>query len=189
LLADRLVISKFEPVSPQALAGLAVRLAEINPHAEVARAPRGVAHADWFGHAPGATGKVVPASSLRAAHDESIESFVLQWEGAQPLAVIGAWLQGLSETQGARLLRIKGIVAAEAVEGAVAVHAVGHLVAAPEFLAVQVSGGRMVFITRGLEPGDVAPPWPFAVAHVPAARRAPAMPTPPRPPAAGASCA
>ncbi len=170
LLADRLIVSKQELAAAGTAERLQERLEHINPHAELLFAPRGVAQAQWFGHAATAAGKVIPAAALRAAHDESIESFVLQWDGPQPLSAIGTWLQALADTQGARLLRIKGIVAAESVVGAVAIHAVGHLVAPPDFLARPVDRSRVVFITRGLEPADVAPPWPFEVVRSAAAK-------------------
>ena len=166
LLADRLIVSKVELVAAATAERLLGRLADINPHAELALAPRGVAEASWFGHAATAPGKVIPANALRATHDEAIESFVLQWDVVLPLAAIGTWLQGLADTRGARLLRIKGIVAAEGVDRAVAIHAIGHLVAPPDFLVGAADRSRVVFITRGLEPADVAPPWPFEVARV-----------------------
>lgn len=188
LLADRLLVSKSELVSPGHLAQLESRLAALNPQAEVLRALRGIAEAAWFDTASLAGVREVPAALLRAAHDDAVESFVLRWTSVQPMAALGAWLQGLADTHGARLLRAKGIVAADGVDGAVALHVVGHLVAPPEFLPRRVEESRVVLITRGLEPGDVAPPWPFAAARA-VAPRAPAMPIQPPPPPAGASCA
>ncbi len=165
LLADRLVVSKAESVTPEAFERLAARLGEINPHAELVRAARGAADAGWFGPASVAAGRLIPAAALRAAHDESVESFVLQWDTPQPLAALGDWLHALAGNYGARLLRVKGIVAAEGVDGSVVVHAVQHLVAPPEFLAAPAERSQVVFITRGLEPGDVAPAWPSAAAR------------------------
>jgi len=188
LLADRLLVSKSELVSPEHLAQLEGRLAVLNPQAEVRRIARGVAEAVWFDTASLAGAREVPAVLLRAAHDDAVESFVLRWTSVQSMAALGSWLQGLADTHGARLLRAKGIVAADGVDGALALHVVGHLVAYPEFLPRRVDESRVVLITRGLEPGDVAPPWPFAAARA-AAPRAPAKPIPPLPPAAGASCA
>ena len=162
LLADRLIVTKSESATEDSLLRLDARLAAINPYAQILRAPRGAAHAAWFGPAEVAPGRLLDASALRAAHDDSIESFVLEWNDARPLAAIGAWLHDLAANYGARLLRVKGIVAAEETEFAVAVHAIQHLVAPPEFLSIPRRANRVVFITRGLEPGDVAPPWPHA---------------------------
>lgn len=188
LLADRLVVSKGEQAAPSALDSLDSRLAQINPHADLVRAPRGAADPCWFEAAITAHQRLIPADTLRAAHDESIESFVLEWEGPQPLAAIGQWLHGLADNHGARLLRVKGIVSVEEHPQAVAVHAIQHLVAPPEILARRAGASRVVFITRGLEPGDVAPGWPSAARAAPAPRPSTAAPTPPRPPGTGASC-
>ena len=188
LLADRLIISKGELVGAESLAQLETRLANINPGAERLVAPRGLAHATWFDPAPLAAGRIIPAASLRAAHDDAIESFTLQWDQAQPLAALGEWLHGLAERHGARLLRVKGIVNVNEESNAVALHVVQHIVAPPEFLAVAAGASRVVFITRGLEPGDVAPGWRFEVACA-----APAHPVPRAPrllpqPQAGGAC-
>ena len=188
LLADRLIISKGELSDAQSLAQLEARLAIINPGAERLCAPRGVARAAWFDPAPLASGRVIPAGSLRAAHDDAIESFTLQWDRAQPLAALGEWLHGLAERHGARLLRVKGIVGVVEERNAVALHVVQHIVAPPEFLAVAAAASRVVFITRGLEPGDVAPGWRFEVACAAPARPVPAAPTLLRPLPAGAAC-
>jgi len=188
LLADRLIVSKGELVDAESLAQLQARLAVINPNAECLRAPRGVAQAAWFDPAPLAQGRIIPASSLRAAHDDAIESFTLLWAQAQPLGALGEWLHGLAERHGARLLRVKGIVRVTEESDAVALHVVQHIVAPPEFLAASADSSRVVFITRGLEPGDVAPPWRFEVACASPERPAPATPRLLRPLQAGAAC-
>ena len=110
LLADRLIVTKAESVASAALERLEARLAEINAHGELIRAPRGATEASWFEPSRLAGPRMVPADSMRAAHDESVESFVLCWDAPQPLASIGAWLHGLAESHGARLLRVKGSI-------------------------------------------------------------------------------
>lgn len=162
LLADRLIVTKSEAVSEDAVRSLEARLAELNPHAECLRAPRSVAAAPWFERASNSADRSVGTLATHAAHDESIESFVLQWDAPRTLADVGGWLHGLAENRAARLLRVKGIVAVSEDPRPVAVHAIRHLVAPPEFLAGIADGSRVVFITRGLEPGDVQPGWPVA---------------------------
>lgn len=157
LLADRLVISKWQAMPQDAVARLEDRLAALNPYAERVRAARGAADAACFGPGAAIGRKQVPP---QAAHDDAVDSFVLRWDVPQPLEAIGDWLHGLAATHGARLLRVKGIVAAGDCAQAVAVHAIQHLVAPPEFLDAVPGSSRVVFITRGLEPGDVAPGWP-----------------------------
>lgn len=163
LLADRLLVSKAEAAAPDDVARLEARLAELNPYATLARAARSEAQPDWFGPASPVPGRTIPAAALRAAHDEAIVSFALHWDAPQPLASIGDWLQGLADNHAARLLRAKGIVAAEGIAEAVVLHVVQHLVAPPDFTGVPAGPSRVVFVTRGLEPGDVLPPWPCAV--------------------------
>jgi G3E family GTPase len=187
LLADRLIVTKSQCVTAPTLEALEARLAEINAHGELIRAPHGAAEAGWFEPSRLAGPRMVPADSMRAAHDESVESFVLCWDAPQPLASIGAWLHGLAETHGARLLRVKGIVAVDEDSRAVAVHAVQHIVAPPEFLSTPAGGSRVVFIARGLEPGDVRPAWPTAAQAAPARPRPRAASTPILPQATGAS--
>ncbi len=170
LLADRLVVAKSEQSDPQSLARLEAKLAAINPHADLVRAPRGAAVPAWFESTMPLRERLVPAEALRAAHDESIESFVLEWDERQPLAAIGEWLHALADTHGARLLRVKGIIAVEEHSHAVAVHAIQHLVAPPETLSLPAGTSRVVFITRGLEPGDVRPGWSTAARAAPARR-------------------
>jgi G3E family GTPase len=167
LLADRLVISKSQDAPAAGLTALDAALAALNPHAERVHALPVEARPEWFSPLDLAGVRVVPAESLRAAHDEAITSFVLQWDAPQPLAAIGEWLHGLAGNFGARLLRVKGIVSVEEDAHAVALHAIQHLVSPPEFLAVPGSGSRVVFITRGLEPGDVRPSWPCAAGAAP----------------------
>ena len=162
LLADRLILTKSESADAQSVENLEARLAQINPHAELIRAPRGNADPAWFESFLPASERLLPADALRAAHDEAIESFVLEWDEPQPMAALGSWLHALADNYGARLLRVKGIVTVEEHEHAVAVHAIQHLVSPPEILSLPARVSRVVFITRGLEPGDVRPQWPTA---------------------------
>ena len=128
LLADRLVLTKWETLARDALQRLDSRLAQLNPFAERIRAPRGAADAAWLGHSASSSGagKTMPAGAFRAAHDDAIESFALHWDHLEPLAGIGEWLHALAATHAGRMLRVKGIVAAADRAQAVAVHAVQH---------------------------------------------------------------
>jgi G3E family GTPase len=161
LLADRLLVGKWESLEPAALAALEARLEQINPQAERLRIGRGTAEARWLGAPAQPVARVVPENMLRAQHDEAVTSFVLRWDAPQALPALGDWLHGLADSRGARLMRVKGVIAALDVDRPVAVHAVQHLVSPPEFLSegAPPTQSRVVFITRGLEPGDVLPGW------------------------------
>jgi G3E family GTPase len=185
LLADRIVVTKTEGVDAAQRESLETRLALLNPHADRVRATVGQAERAWFEPARLMPERMVSAEALQAAHDDSIESFVLRWQDPQPLASIGAWLQGLADNYGARLLRVKGIVGVEEDPHGVAVHAVQHLVSPPAFLSTAAEESRVVFITRGLEPGDVRPPWPTSAQVAQSPPRSPAASTPTLPQGTG----
>jgi G3E family GTPase len=189
LLADRLILTKSENADAHSVERLEALLAQINPHADLIRAARGEADPAWFESFLPASERMIPADALRASHDEAIESFVLEWDEPQPMAALGSWLHALSDNYGARLLRVKGIVAVAEHEQAVAVHAIQHLVSPPEILPIPAGASRVVFIARGLEPGDVRPEWPNAARAARARPRSQAASTPLLPPATGASSA
>jgi len=116
----------------------------------------------WLARAEPPAGSRVAPAAIRAAHDDALERFALVWDEPQPLADIGDWLHQLAASHGPRILRAKGVVAAEGEPRAVVLHALGHVVASPAYLEQGAAGSRVDFVARGLEPGDVLPPWPAA---------------------------
>jgi G3E family GTPase len=167
VLADRLLVTHAESVVPPALGWLEARLAELNPHAPQCLAAQGVVDATWFEPAAPQVGRVVPSGALRAAHDEAVSAFILEWTRPEPMVVIGRWLHELADGCGARLLRVKGIVAIEEDARSLVLHLVQHRVGRPEYLERPCPTSQVVLITRGLEPGDVMPPWPVSVRLAP----------------------
>ena len=143
-LADRLMISKTD-VGP-AGDDLLNALDSLNPEAPRGTA-RDVAAADIFG-TPLPTGRPLPAAVRHAG----IETFTLTRDRPVPALALTLLLQALGEHCGARLLRLKGLVAIEEMPGRPAViHGVRHVVATPEFLGQWPSADRstrIVFITR-----------------------------------------
>jgi hypothetical protein len=105
-----------------------------------------------------------PGAALRAGHDQSLEDFVLGWSDPQSLDAVGDWLHGLSETLGARVLRIHGEV--HTPHGPFAIEARRHALAPPAPLTrSSTPGSRLRFVTQGLEPGDLSPGWPTGAAR------------------------
>jgi G3E family GTPase len=97
-------------------------------------------------------------AAIRALADEAVEAFVLGWDEPQPLAAVGDWLHALAESRGERVLRLHGRMVTD--EGKVmALNGVRHVVAPPAQLQEALAATRVRFVTRGLEPGDVLPPW------------------------------
>ena len=86
-------------------------------------------------------------------HDDSIKSFCLFRDEPLPWQIWVEWLQALIATRGNDILRIKGILNVEGLEGPVAVHGVQHLFHQPVMLDVWPSESRrsrIVFITQNV---------------------------------------
>jgi G3E family GTPase len=111
----------------------------------------------WLG--AGEWRSFAPAAG-RGPHDERIRSF--SWTTETPVAwdALEAALETLLELRGERILRLKGLVNVAGQTGPVAVHAVQHTLYPPAKLAEWPDNDhrtRLVFITRDLEAGAVAP--------------------------------
>jgi G3E family GTPase len=157
-LADVLALSKTD------LAGDAppTALAALNPGAAIV-ATAGATVGDLF---PGgdAAVRVARMASLpdqpagspfsRARHTDGIETILLQRSEPVPALALTLLLEALAEHCGARLLRMKGIVAIdEDADRPAVIHGVQHVVSAPVFLDRWPSDDhstRMVFIGQGI---------------------------------------
>ena len=88
----------------------------------------------------------------------AIRAFTLAHEAPIEWNAFGLWFSLLVHRHGARLLRVKGILDVAGSATPVAVHAVQHLVHAPEHLPAWPSAGRgsqLVFIAEGLNEAAV----------------------------------
>ncbi|ADH91530.1 cobalamin synthesis protein P47K [Ancylobacter novellus DSM 506] len=172
--ADRLVVSKADLADTEEIAALEAGLRAVNPTAtlvaldehavpdperlladlhdetarpaEVARWLDAVASTRWRFHAHG-------THDVNAHRD--IRAFVLR--NAQPLAWprFALWLSMLLNRHGAAILRLKGLLALEGVEGPVVIQGVQHIVHAPLHLKAWPRGvplTEIVVIARGLDP-------------------------------------
>ena len=168
-VADRIVVTKIDRAAPAP--ELLRRLADLAPGARVVHAAHGAvdgallfeAGLSRVGAAPDARGWLnegAYASHAGAArHDPGIASFV--WRRAEPLAWDGleAALETLRDTMGARILRMKGLVAVAGEPGPRAVHMVQHALYPPARLPMwpdRDRSTRLIFIGRDLEEGAVA---------------------------------
>jgi G3E family GTPase len=169
-VADRVVLTKTDraPPSPE----LRQRLRALAPGARLLEA----AHAAVDGAllfdaglsrggtaAPDARGWLnegaYASHGARLRHDPHIKSFV--WRHAEPLAWedLEAGLESLRDVAGARILRMKGLVAVAGEPGPRAVHMVQHALYPPARLAEWPDDDhttRVVFIGRDLEERAVA---------------------------------
>ncbi|AWN48721.1 cobalamin biosynthesis protein CobW [Methylobacterium terrae] len=158
--ADRLVLSKTDLAAPEAVASLRARLSALNPVAPVTDltlddAPEAALLTD------DPTGEAtarrwlcveIPAEISAAAHGPVgavlIESGPVDWTR------FGLWLGMLLNRHGARILRLKGLVAIEGAATPVVIQGVQHLVHPPRHLPEWPEGAvrtRLVLIGHDLD--------------------------------------
>jgi G3E family GTPase len=165
--AHRIVVTKADAVSPEALARASQEVAVLNPLAEiVTMVDRDCAVASAF--APlsvAAPMPVLPSIATRAAHARIAVRL------ARPTDVLAygdlaTWLDNLAGALGERLLRLKGLVRVKESERPVLVQSVGTLFSAPRpFAAPDATELFLVIIARDLQGGEleaVAPAELFA---------------------------
>jgi len=160
-VADRLVLTKTDLATAEAINCLTNRLHYINPCAPLRRAVEddldadtllsaddiGVERwqpADGHGHTPDGH-----------RHADDIRTLALSFDEPVDWTRFGVWLTMLLHRHGDELLRVKGILNVADAETPVAVHAVQHLVHPPRHLGAWPDGdrrSRLVFITRGIDP-------------------------------------
>jgi len=166
-LADRLVVTKADLVSPAQLDRLTERLNAINPRAPVRVARHGEIELAflidvglrrtrarledierWLGDA-GVHGHDEDGHR----HDANVKSFVLRFEKPMPWAAFAQCMEVLTALRGPDLLRVKGLVNVEGKPGPMVVQGVQHLFHPPLELASWPGDDhstRLVFITRGI---------------------------------------
>ena len=158
-LADRLAVSK-QDIAPASDA-LRGRLQALNPTAITSDAAA-IGPADLFG---GTEPTVrldrlarlpdpVADTPFAARHTDAIETFAIVRDTPIPALALTLLIQALTEHCGARLLRMKGLIAIEeAMDRPAVVHGVRHVFAAPEFLPAWPGPdrqSRLVFIAQGI---------------------------------------
>jgi G3E family GTPase len=87
-------------------------------------------------------------------HDASIHAFCLTFDQKLPWQGLATWLEMLTATRGASVLRVKGILDLEGQDKPVAIHGVQHVWHSPAILSGWPEGekrqSRLVFILRDL---------------------------------------
>ena len=169
-VADTIVISKTDLIDCETLDALASRLTTINPGARQLRVAHGnlrpveILDAPGFdlaGRSDAARGWLNDVSYTTtvapASNDPAISTFSLIYDEEITLAGFVLWMNLLAGIRGAGLLRVKGIVNVEGKP--YAVQAVQTVVSEPVELDAWPDGddcrSRLVFITRGIDAGDI----------------------------------
>ena len=158
ILADRLVISKTDLCTEEAIAQLIARVAELNEHAPIDTAiggaldPRRLIEADPRGPQPHA------GFIGEAGHSDGIKSFVLSETAPLAWQPFERAMETLIALRGSDLLRVKGFLNVAGCSGPVLVQIVQHLGHPPLELASwpdQNHTSRLVFITRNISQDQV----------------------------------
>jgi len=173
-VADRLVLTKTDLATPQAVETMHARLAVFNPSAQVVDANNDVIGPDLLlgsdlydpGHRAAEVRAWLEEEGRSHAHQHSefgrhaadITSFHLVFEKALDWTAFGIWLTMLLNRHGERVLRIKGILNVAGCRGPVVVQYVQHLAHPPVELQSwpdQNRDSRVVFITRNVSEAHV----------------------------------
>jgi len=173
-VADRLLITKCDIAPPVQVERVDARLRALNPGATIVRVvTRDVEAAAALGSAwrpedEGAFEWVARAQRVERDHGSpeaehlaasgNVQSFALWHDAPVTRAGLVLWLDKLAGLEGARLLRMKGVLNVEGMP--VAVHAVQRVVHEPVFLPRWPDAerrSRLVFITRGLSREAIEP--------------------------------
>ena len=172
-VADRLVLTKLDLASPEAVAALTERLRRINPAAPLVSADHGQIepsvmldcglfnardkHPDvarWLGDEAIRAAAAHPHHAHDVnRHSEQISAFTLTFERPIPWSALATALELLTATRGENLLRLKGIVHTTESDQPIVVHGVQHVFHPPVTLPDWPDTDhrtRLVFITRDL---------------------------------------
>jgi G3E family GTPase len=155
-LADRLVLTKTDLVSPAEAQAVRGQLRDMNPSALIRDSAADIAPSDLFGAGHGAHNVATPVHD----HLHGIETFSLALEQPVDWRQFSRWLNRLKIDHADQLLRVKGIVYVAGEDEPVAIHGVHHVFHPPMKLARSTTDrrSRLVFITRGgLSRDAVAP--------------------------------
>ena len=160
-VADRLILTKTDLATPEAIGALRARIAGLNPEAPLWRADEAaVCAAALFSESAAATPVRRDAPTAHDhggpghAHHAAIHAFALVFETALDWTMFGIWLTMLLNRHGGDILRVKGILHLADSATPVAIHGVQHLVHPPVHMSAwpdEMRRSRIVFIVRGLE--------------------------------------
>jgi G3E family GTPase len=164
--ADVVIVSKVDQADDRNVHDARNWVATVNPFARCVVADHGVVEAGLFDGGPwqGTAAAQCDSGHARShgVHPHDITSFALTFDAPVSRAVFRAFIETLTRLAGERLLRVKGIVRFDDALRPQVVQGVRHVFEPPGELprgAAAPVQSTLVFITRGLERGDVAGLW------------------------------
>lgn len=168
--ADRLVVSKIDLASPEHTAALRRRLGALNPSAEILELDEDTdVHSALLTHdihdSRSQLGEIRTWLASGHSHEKEphphhggIRAFTLTADEPLDWARFGLWLSMLLNRHGARILRLKGLVAIEDQATPVVVQGVQHMIHKPTHLKAWPDADRrtrLVVIAEAIDPALV----------------------------------
>jgi G3E family GTPase len=162
-LADRVVLTRLDVATVEQISALRERLARDYPAAEVLDAHFGDVPPERL-LAPASTSRLADAEAASrwlgpAAPGHDVASVVIELGDAVDDVALGLWLRLVTQLDGPRLLRVKGIVRSRASGEWLLLQSAQHAVAPPRALEAEPRGwvgSRLVVLARGLDPRSLA---------------------------------
>ena len=157
ILADRLVISKTDLSTEEAVAQLIARLRELNEHAPIDTAIGGALDPRRLIEAGHDQPQSHPGFIGESGHSDGIQSFVLSEAGPLAWPPFERAMETLIAVRGSDLLRVKGFLNVTGCSGPVLVQIVQHLAHPPlsSRPGRRRTTSRLVFITRNISQDQV----------------------------------
>jgi len=161
--ADRIVLTKSD-LAPQRVESALESLRAAAPGCEVRAADQGRVAVDWL-FASAALGSVRDASDATAwlhhgPHGVAHQTFSVTSPSPASLTAAQLWLQLVTQLDGPRLLRIKGLIECSESGDVFALQSAEHAVSPPRRLAQRprgFRGARIVLIERGMPAHAIEP--------------------------------
>jgi G3E family GTPase len=166
-LADRIVLTKTDIADPAGAEALRSALLGINPLAPIVAADHGdvdpalLFPADFFDRdavprLPAARRTSLLAEAVDPDHAARVDSASLTAGAPLQWAAFDAWLRGVRLNHAEQLLRVKGMLDIDGVDGPVVVQGVHHVVNAPVVLDAWPAGARQSRLVLIADPGTIA---------------------------------
>src|SRR6266851_184306 len=153
-IADVIALTKTDIADDDAIMPLEARLGTLNPQAPVLRVADGPLPVNALLAAGRSPFRAIGEPDGTVSHSKA-RAFSIIVEEPIDWSSFGVWLTMLLNRHGAKILRVKGLLALRGEARPVAVHAVQNLVHAPTHLETWPDGERrskLVFIVEDLDP-------------------------------------
>ena len=165
VLADRLVLTKTDLVTPDVVAAVRRLLRDLNPVAPLHLAIRGAVDvADLLppGFVSSQRRSVLFAEPVTADHGGETEAVSLTSDSPLRWRAFDTWLRSIRISHAEKVMRIKGMLNIAGAAGPVVIQGVEHVMHAPVVLDRWPDAdrrSRVVVISRGLAPGIIQESW------------------------------